>query len=271
MNIERNVSLKGRGKALFERIFGDYAWLEPSSNLAEVSALIRMLVPVAVEPTLIRVGGPDDGGYLLPNDLNGIGAAVSPGISTEISFDLDMAARGIPVYMADASVNGPPIDHPKFHFQKKYLDVFEDHENFRLDTLCSQISPADTDRILQMDIEGAEYRVLLDASDEVLKSFRVMLIEFHDLDRMLSAFPFKLIKATFQKLLRHHHIVHIHPNNVCTPIVRGNIEIPPIMEFTFYRRDRLRALPETKLTFPHPLDRDNLPHLSSVSLPKCWQ
>lgn len=266
------MTLQGRAKGLFEQFFGNRVWLEPASDLASVSALIQMLRPVAVEHPLIRVGGGDDGGYLLPDDFQGITAAVSPGISTEISFDLDMASRGIPVYMADASVAGPPVDHPKFHFQKKFLDVFEDDTNFRLDTLCSQISPADNgDRILQMDIEGAEYRVLLDASDEVLKGFRIMLIEFHHLDRMLAEFPFHIIQATFKKLLRHHHVVHIHPNNIAKPRVRGDIAIPPVMEFTFYRRDRSSVVADAELSFPHPLDRDNVPHLSSVNLPECWK
>ncbi len=197
---------------------------------------------------------------------------MSPGVSTEVSFDLAMAERGMEIYMADASVDGPPVQCPRFHFYKKFLDVFDDERNMRIDTLCARIASEQLgDRMLQMDIEGAEYRVLLDASDEVLRSFRIMIIEFHNLDRMFAAFPLKIIRATFQKLLRTHHIVHIHPNNVCPPRVRGEIAIPPVMEFTFYRKDRAELDVGRKLQFPHALDRDNLPHVRSHVLPACWR
>lgn len=183
-----------------------------------------------------------------------------------------MADRGIDVYMADASVPGPPVKNARFHFQPKFLGVVEDEKNMRLDTLCASVDKSlQGDRLLQMDIEGAEFRVLLDASDETLQSFRIMVIEFHHLTRMFAAFPLTMIRAVFEKLLRFHHVVHIHPNNECGATVRGGIAIPPVMEFTFYRKDRAELDPGRKLEFPHPLDRDNLSKYPSVVLPECWR
>lgn len=258
-------------KATIERMLGNSKWLEPSSNQQEVHSLLRILSPVATNCPLIRLGSAGDGGYLAPDDLEGIAVSVSPGVSTEVGFDLEMARRGIEVYMADASVAGPPVENPRFHFSAKFLDVFEDENNIRLDTLCSSIPDRHSgDRILQMDIEGAEYRVLLDASEEVLSDFRIMIIEFHHLDRMFAHFPLTLIRATFQKLLRSHYIVHIHPNNVCPPRRRGEIAIPPVAEFTFYRKDRAQLEHGTRLEFPHELDNDNLPENPGYALPACW-
>lgn len=255
-----------------ERLLGYRAWLEPSSNFNDVRTLIKSLVPVAIEQPLIRIGGQGDGGYLLPDDLAELSSAISLGISTEISFDLEMASRGVPVFMADASVDGPPVEHSKFYFHRKFVDVFEDDNNMRLDTLCqSEVVAEGGDRILQMDIEGAEYRVLLDLSDEVLRSFRIMVIEFHAMDRMFASFPLQIVRATFQKLLRHHHVVHIHPNNVTTPISRHGIEINSVMEFTFFRKDRAKVKPGKILEFPHQLDRNNIANRPSVVLPNCWQ
>lgn len=259
-------------KKTLEHISGHRVWLEPASDPSEVMNLIRNLAPVSINLPLVRLGSAGDGGYLAPDDLEGISVSVSPGVSTEVGFDLAMAERGMEIYMADASVEGPPVQHPRFHFYKKFLDVFDDEHNMRLDTLCDEIAQEHAgDRILQMDIEGAEYRVLLDASDEVLRSFRIMMIEFHHLDRMFAAFPLKTIRATFQKLLRFHRIVHIHPNNVCKPRVRGDIAIPPVMEFTFYRKDRAEPDKGRKLQFPHPLDRNNVPHVQGYTLPDCWR
>lgn len=264
--------MKSYVQSVVEQLAGNQVWLEAPSQLNEIRTVLRQLAPVAIEQPMVRIGSARDGGYLAPQDLDGITVAVSPGVSTEVSFDLAMAERGIEVYMADASVAAPPIAHPRFHFQKKFLDVFEDEENTRLDALCTAIAPEHAgDRILQMDIEGAEYRVLLDTSDETLQSFRILLVEFHNLDRLFAAFPFKMIRATFQKLLRFFYVVHIHPNNVCRARVRGDIEIPPVMEFTFYRKDRAVLAPDKKLEFPHALDRKNLPNLPSITLPTCWR
>lgn len=266
------ASLRNRVKLALERLSGNRVWLEPSSDIEQVRTLLKLLAPVAIGQPLVRIGGKDDGGYLLPDDFANMKAAISPGISTEISFDIAMADRGIDVFMADASVKGPPVENPHFHFLPKFLDVFEDDTNVRLDTLCgSEAVDKDGDRILQMDIEGAEYRVLLDLSDEALKSFRIMAIEFHHLDRMFGNFPLRIIQATFLKLLRYHHVVHIHPNNVFKSTKRGDIEIPPVMEFTFYRKDRAKVEQDRTLEFPHPHDRDNLASRPSIVLPSCWQ
>jgi hypothetical protein len=233
---------------------------------------LKSLAPVAISQPLVRIGGRDDGGYLLPDDLADIRVAISPGVSTEVGFDLDMAQRGIDVLMADASVNGPPVDNLHFHFQPKFVNVFENGTNTRLDSLCkSKAMEKGGDRILQMDVEGSEYHVLLDLSDEALRSFRIMVIEFHDLDRIFSKFSLRIIQATFLKLLRYHHVVHIHPNNVARPTKRGDIEISPVMEFTFYRKDRAKIEPDRTLEFPHPHDRDNVANLPSIVLPPCWQ
>ncbi|MFV0298293.1 MAG: hypothetical protein ACK5JT_19490, partial [Hyphomicrobiaceae bacterium] len=149
---------------------GNFVWLERSSDYGEIRPVVRSLAPVAITRPLVRIGGDGDGGYLLPDDLDGVAAVISPGVSTTVEFDLDMAGRGAQIYMADASVSGPPVNHERFHFLGKYLDVFDDDQNIRLDGFCSSIAREhDGDQLLQMDIEGAEYRVLLDASDETLR------------------------------------------------------------------------------------------------------
>ena len=86
------------------------------SHLVDVQRFIRTLAPVAINRQLVRIGADSDGGYLVPDDFEGLQVAVSPGVSTEISFDLGMADRGLDILMADASVPGPPLQNPHFHF-----------------------------------------------------------------------------------------------------------------------------------------------------------
>ena len=120
-----------------------------------------------------------------------------------------------------------------------------------------------------MDIEGSEYGVLFDTSNDTLSKFRIIVIEFHRLDGLLDKFGFELIKLTFQKLLKGFEIVHIHPNNISEPIRYGVFEIPPEMEFTFLRKDRVTSK-SPAMEFPHKLDRQNAASNPDFPLPSCW-
>ena len=53
----------------------------------------------------IRVGRNLDGGYILLNDLKNIKIGYSFGISTELSFDKELADKNIDVFMYDRSYN----------------------------------------------------------------------------------------------------------------------------------------------------------------------
>jgi len=254
---------------LRENLISRGTWVGTSSRFADVSALIADLRPLGHEPGLKRFGPPGDGGYLMPDDLDGVNACVSPGISTEVGFDLDVAERGIDVYMADASVPGPPFDHERFHFTRKFLDTYNSETTVTINDFCDDI-PGDGDLILQMDIEGAEFRVLTSASEDTLTRFRIMAIEFHDLENLFSNVGFREMNAVFRRLLRTHAVVHIHPNNTLNAVKCGDLTVPKLLEFTFYRRDRLR--PSTQpLQFPHHLDAQCYPNAPPLVLPTCWQ
>ena len=255
-------------KKIAERSLGWNYWIGYSADQAKIAELIRCLRPEKTSTRLIRIGGPGDGGYLVPDDLDGINACVSPGVSEEISFDMDLARRGMDVYMADASVNGPPIQNSHFHFTPKFLGVFDDGETIRLDTYCDNIG-AKGDLLLQMDIEGAEWEVLLDTSPRTLEKFRIIVLEFHEIQEMFSSFGFNLVKAVFAKLLRSHRVVHIHPNNIRAPVTYGEFQAYPLMEFTFYRRDRAPGLGHVG-HFPHPEDVDCAANKPTATLPRCW-
>lgn len=131
---------------------------EKLTTHSRLEALINQLRPRESGAALIRLGSGGDGGYLVPNDLEGISACLSPGVSTECGFDLDMAERGIDVYLADASVSGPPIRHERFQFTQRFIDAYEDEKNITFEEFAAPALTAhpNADWILQMDIEGAE-------------------------------------------------------------------------------------------------------------------
>ena len=95
------------------------------------------------------------------------------------------------------------------------------------------------------------------------------MIEFHSLDKVFDLFAYAVLKTCFEKILRHFHVVHIHPNNCCGSVKRGGTEVPRVMEFTFYNKNSVTGT-EYREDFPHILDRDNVAQNEPLHLPKCW-
>jgi hypothetical protein len=235
----------------------------------EVRRVLQSLRPVNGGYELIRLGPDGDGGYLVPDDLAGIEYAFSPGVSTESGFEAALAARGLRVFLADFSVDGPAQANPNFVFRKKYVGCLSDDTFMTLEEWKSTaIGKRDGDLLLQMDIEGGEYETLLSCPTDLLKQFRIMVIEFHYLHELLNKRFFELVSRAFQRLVQTHSVVHIHPNNCCGSVRAGDLELPRIAEFTFHRNDRLRERAACR-TFPHPLDRNNT-RKATLVLPSCW-
>jgi hypothetical protein len=106
---------------------------------------------------LIRLGPDGDGGYLVPDDLAGINECFSPGVSGIAGFEEHCASRGMDVFLADASVDGPPVQHARFHFTPRYIGAFSGEHFLSLDDWVSSTAvPSGNDLLLQMDIEGYE-------------------------------------------------------------------------------------------------------------------
>jgi hypothetical protein len=235
----------------------------------ELQSLLNKLKPISCGKDLIRLGPEGDGGYLVPDDLAGIKACFSPGVDLISGFESDCANMGMAVFLADKSVENPPESHELFQFTKKYLGVTTNDEFMTLDDwVASSIPESQDELLLQIDIEGHEYEVFLAASDKLLKRFRIIVAEFHQLDQFWNKPFFDLASRVFDKLLQTHSCVHNHPNNCCGSKKNRDIEIPSVTELTFLRNDRVNN-PSFISTFPHPLDCDNTGN-PSLYLPKCW-
>jgi hypothetical protein len=231
--------------------------------------LIERMHPRTTSFDLIRVGGEGDGGYLVPDDFEGIVGCFSPGVDVVASFESAIVARGIPCFLADASVSGPPIADPLIHFDQKFLGVVDDDVTTTMDAWVKTYAAPTGDLILQMDIEGAEWPVLLNMSNEVLNRFRIIVLELHFLERLFDQVGFDFIFASLDRLLRRYHVVHLHPNNIVSPVTASGLTIPRLLEVTLLRNDRARPTGYAK-QFPHPLDRQNLTDRRDNVLPACW-
>ena len=231
--------------------------------------LIRKLYPKYLGIDLIRLGPINDGGYLVPNDLLDIEACFSPGVGKISDFEKDCVKYGMKVFMADKSVDRPAVSDINFNFIRKHIGATRSDDFMTIDDwVDSSLPGSKSDLLLQIDIEGFEYETFLSMSNNLIRRFRVIVAEFHELHVLWSRPFFSLASRVFDKILQTHACVHIHPNSGCGSLRRSNLDIPRVMEFTFLRNDRGK-ISSFANTFPHPLDRDNGVN-RALPLPKCW-
>lgn len=243
----------------------------------ELVEVFELLKPKASKTPLIRIGGDIDGSYLVPDDLDGIAACFSPGVNRIKYFEDFLTDHyGIQSHMCDFTCEvdqfTTPLKPGMQTFVKKWLDVSPGEDNISLeDWLREHDVPGDL--LLQMDIEGAEYRNILATSEETLGRFRMVVLEVHGLGRMLQA-PIlrKAIAPFFQKLGRHFTTVHAHPNNCCGEFTLPgtDIRVPNVLELTLLRNDHFVPA-EAPAALPHPLDVSrNVPRSAPLFLSEAW-
>jgi hypothetical protein len=133
-----------------------------------------------------------------------------------------------------------------------------------------------SDLLLQMDIEGAEYRNILATDLETLKLFRIIILEVHGLSQLNSASVLhSVFYQFFSKIGNIFTCVHAHPNNYSgTIVIRGKqINLSDVLELTFLRTDVLAACPPRdfrSVLVPHPLDITNSMHTPPIVLDEFW-
>jgi len=235
----------------------------------EIQKLIDSLRPVKTKFNMIRVGGDNDGGYLLPNDLLGISACFSPGVDVTASFEIDLCKRGIGSHLADASVDSAPKGFTPRSFTKKYLGGYNDDTHMTLAAWMHEQRAFMGDFILQMDIEGGEYTTLLCTPPDVLRKFRIIAVEIHNVQTWFTPLAWPVVTTFFEKLLEDFRVVHNHPNNNCPFVEVDGILMPTVFELTLLRKDRTIALDYCD-EFPHPLDQPNVLDKPDRPLPEGW-
>lgn len=239
----------------------------------EIVQLIGLLRPKPSPAELVRIGGENDGGYLLPDDFKGIVGCFSPGVAERAEFEESMAEMGIPSFMIDASVDQAPKTNPLFHFEKLFLTTRDlPGQTIRLDTWIEAKAPEQGDLILQMDIEGGEWPVLADVTPETLARFRIIVLEIHDLDSAItSRASIGFSRAIFEKLTDQFRVVHLHANNCCGSLSFRGIKIPRVLELSLVRKDRYLGSEGLKEPLvPNALDAPNVYYKKELRFTKEW-
>ena len=268
------MTTKGPVRRLARRIadlfLANGVLISGATGRRRLAGLVGSLMPVRTRFPLIRLGGEFDGGYLVPDDLEGLVACYSPGVDVTADFERQLLDRGVESHLADASVDGPPGSFKAKSFMKKFIGAVDDGRFMTLDHWVAATEPGQSgDFILQMDIEGSEYVSILAARPETLERFRIIVMEVHWLEAWGLERHFEVVEAMFGKLLASFHVVHLHPNNFGGVTNIRGVRCPRVIELTLLRKDRSPALGRVE-ALPNPLDRPNRADRSDLPVPPEW-
>jgi len=260
-----------------KKIYNLYSWvLRPriltfstSSDLTERNLIIeffKSLRPVNTEFELLRMGGVNDGGYLVPNDFDGLCGLISPGVGDSITFDCEITNGIIPGVLIDASVPAPDLPS-NLIFLSKFLGNSDEAHVSLNDVIQSYFSTCEN-LILSIDIEGSEWDVLKATSVADLNKFRIITIELHHLNGILNKKKYSNeIYPCINKLLDNFYVLHAHANNGGGYFYFRQFKFPRVLELTLIRKDRVKkVLGMAKL--PHKLDSPNISYKKDLQLPK---
>ncbi|OJW47185.1 MAG: hypothetical protein BGO67_03665 [Alphaproteobacteria bacterium 41-28] len=231
--------------------------------------LISHLTPVTVQGfNKIRMGNQFDGGYIMLDNLDEITAAYSLGIGGDVSWDLEMAQKHIPIFQYDHTIECLPIEHPLFKFSQLGVGEYSDVDN-KIETLQSIMEKnghdGDCNLILKIDIEGGEWETFDSLDVKYLKKFSQIICEFHDFSRAVEGKWYKRAMQVFKKLQVYHRIIHVHGNNYAPLLIIENVPFPEVLEVTYLRLDN-HSFTESQEVYPTSIDRPNNPQCVDIFL-----
>lgn len=205
---------------------------------------------------LTRIGGNNDGGYVMADNF-AVSGVLSLGVGSNVSWDLDIAERGIPVSMFDPTIRRLPERVPGASFFR--LGIGADSQSKRylpLQELMTRAGLAnESDLILKMDVEGAEWSSLKCVSSDTLNRFCQIVIEMHNLAGLLNDRDAVAILHGAELLGANHVPVHIHANNYSKLTRFDAFWFPDVIEVTYVHRnllDRISPAIELRCDLDHP-------------------
>ena len=236
-------------------------------------SLFQQLRPVKIELDFIRIGGNNDGSYLVPVTGIKYDGVVSPGVGRTYDFDRAIVDDDCLVVLVDGTVE-EPVSLPKnFVFLPKMLHSADDAQDNQvsLKTLTNRYFSSARALVLQMDIEGGEYEVLNSIEPEVLDPYALVLVEFHHLHRILESNSWKKsIEGAIKLLSNDFVLIHTHPNNVGKFFLWKFKIFPKVVETTWLKKSYVEKS-YGWATLPHPLDQRNDPTSEDIYFPTIQQ
>ena len=240
-----------------------------SQTRRRVLSILRMLEPHhAAGLRKVRLGRTFDGGYVMADDFTGATAAYSLGVSQDVSWDMDIASRGIDVFQYDPTIQRLPELHARFAWKSIGVGAHAITDG-SVDTLAGIVRmnghERDRDLLLNCDIEGHEWSVFAGMYVAVIAQFRQIVLEVHALQQLCQPEFAEVARRAICNLTAHHRVIHVHANNYGPWAVLGGIPVPTVLELTLLRSDR-GVLEPSHERFPSELDMPNDPKTGDFPL-----
>ncbi len=219
------------------RIIDDLIRAKDSGQLTstkDVREFLSLISPTSSMLNPIRVGPLSDGGYVVPKEIFEVKALFSPGVAQSSDFELEFASRGIPCFLADASVERPPVDHHNFRFLKRFIGAKSNGDFISMADWINASGAGSSNLALQMDIEGAEWDVLQVSG--WLSSFRFLVIELHDLEKVWFRTDAPRLLSALRNVSKDFECVLTVGNNFGPLVEFGDFAFPKTVEVTYVRR-----------------------------------
>lgn len=197
----------------------------------------------------IRIGKPNDGGYVLADIPNiQYDMLLSCGIDKDISFELNFVNKYDCECLAyDGTINSISIDDPSIKFIKKNIGSNNNDVTTNLHTEINEYQCI----CIKMDIEGWEYQWIESLPYILLNKIDQIIIEFHH--------PIAYRKHEIFKFLNNtHYLIHFHANNCCGVVNNNGVDIPNVFECTYLHKKYIISPELNTDIIPGPLDMNNI-------------
>ena len=236
-----------------------YRWGVLRGRRTKLLAAIR---PVRLANcTMKRFGNPNDGGYLLCENLMGQAqAAYSYGIDGRDEWGCEVSRTyHVPVHQYDCfNAKRPACAGAEFHFHDECVGVAPARRERRVyDSVANQIAKnADYGKrlVIKMDVESAEWDVFAATSDRTFERIDQLVVEFHELDDARYVDVIEKLKQTF-------YVANVHFNNFAC--MWWSRPFPGLAFEVLMVNKRLGVLDAANpwAVYPNPLDTPNFPDM----------
>jgi hypothetical protein len=199
--------------------------------------------------------------YAAPSWIKDMHLLISPGVGPDISFDLEMMAYNIHTVLIDKQIPPNLCQLPSCcRYISKFLGTSTQFarspESFvSLESLLSHYDGKSYERkILQMDIEGAEWPILL-CDSAALSQFELIIIELHGLPALFSYSMNAAIYSGLVLLLDSFTPFFARVNDVSGYAMVRGYKIPELLELTLVNKSMHMY---SGAHVPFILEKDNL-------------
>lgn len=236
---------------------------------------------------MARLGRDRDGGYVVPlRAMAQAGACLSFGVGDDTSFEEQLVAAfpGVRVILFDHTVPQPPSSAATFEFVRQGVCAADTQwirnsfgqirgcrmfgrgvligrdgpfirvdRRYSVETHMRRRSVLGRPVVVKLDVEGAEYDIIVATPTTVWRDVLCLVVELHHLDGLGSI---RRAVGCLKHLSQTHELVHLHGNNN-RPLVSAplGLSYPEVVELTFVnKRVAPRSTPSTR-DFPGELDR----------------